>query len=114
MASEGTGSEISPQEAADLLHRLITESIKVQAVFTSGMVITTVNGLIRLGPSDTVCVAHGKDPGTPMLVFAPSSAVSRRYGDDRAFSQIPAGPRLSSALVFVMPDKSQVAIFEIA
>jgi hypothetical protein len=117
MSSQGTGSPITQEEANDLLHKLITESTKVQAVFVSGSGVTaTVPGLLKRRPEGDFVVFEREEPGTPMFIFNPSLATSLRYGDNRAFSSRPptASLRFTSALIFVLPDGSQVALFEIA
>jgi hypothetical protein len=117
MSSQGTGSPITQEEANDLLHKLITESTKVQAVFVSGSGVTaTVPGRLKSRPEGNFAVFEREEPGTPMFIFNPSFATSRRYGDNRAFSNPPpnASPRFTSALIFILPDGSQVALFAIA
>jgi hypothetical protein len=122
MSSRGTGADISTQEANDLLHKLITESTKVQAAF--GGVIPGLSfilgGALKISPDKgPVWVTAGGLAG-PHISFDPSQAVSRKYGDLRAFPQtadaaVAAGaPRLVSAVVFVFGDTSQLSLFEIA
>jgi hypothetical protein len=117
MSSPGTGAEITAQDADDLLHKLMTESTKVRAVFISGSgVIATVAGLLKKFPSGGLAVEERPVMGGPLIIFNPALAISRRYGDDRAFPALlpMLGPRLNSALVFVLPDGSQLALFELA
>lgn len=117
MSSEGTGAEISPEDAISLLHKLITESIKVQAMFVSGAGVTAaVSGLVKVA-GDSVGIVERNERGSPTILFDPARATSRRYGDRRAFSAVlesSGGAVLESALVFVLPDGSQLALFEIA
>ena len=116
MSSQGTGADISPQEASDLLHKWITESAKVQAMFVSAAGVTaTVSGLLKLAPNGDCFVRDRPEVGTPLIGFNPSKASSRKYGDSRAFPgpSVP-GVRFLSALVFVLLDGSQLALFEIA
>ncbi|HEY6348389.1 MAG TPA: hypothetical protein VI636_03165 [Candidatus Angelobacter sp.] len=115
MSSEGTGADISPQEADDLLHKFITESTKVMAMFVSGAGVTaSVVGLIKTSSDGDCFIRERPEVGTPLIAFNPSRAVSRKYGDTRAFPapSVP-GMRFASALVFVLPDGSQLAIFEV-
>jgi hypothetical protein len=120
MSSPGTGSDITPKDANDLLHKLITESIKVEATYSSGSVGLTasVRGLVSLAPDGTLWITERSEIGTPHIAFNPSLAVIRKYGDRRAFK--PGGrassvtPRLTSALCFVFADRSQVGLFEIS
>jgi hypothetical protein len=119
--SSGTGSDVTLEEAKDLLHKLITESIKVQAVITSPSgVAATVPGLVKGSPDGDLFVLVEQRPGEPMISFNPSEALSRKYGDRRAFSgpspelELHGAPRLTSALIFLFRDGVQVALFEIA
>lgn len=117
MPSSGTGSDISGQEANDLLHRLITESIKVQSVFNGrGGVAATVPGFVSCPTTDVVLVTEGGNVAAPSLSFGLKDVVKFKYGDDRAFPSrdIPGAPRRVSALIFVYPDDTQVGLFEIA
>ena len=117
MSSRGTGADITLGEANDLLHKLITESTKVQVVFASGPgVVATVAGVLKLVPDGSVCVTERNEVGTPLIIFKPEAASSRTYGDNRAFpgKTFPGGPFLSSALVFIFRDGSQIALFEMA
>jgi hypothetical protein len=119
MSSPGTGSDITPQEANDLLARLITESVKVQAIFAGrGGVSASVAGLVRVAPDGTLWVIERDEVGAPHIAFDPRIAVSRKYGDTRAFAppdrgSFPGMPPLISAICFVFPDTSQLSLFEI-
>jgi len=113
----GTGSDISERDAADLLHKLITESLRVQALFqASGAVAAGLVGHVFIGPDRLVWVRQGEERSEPFLRFDPAQASGFKYGDTRAFPDIPipGNLRLASALVFLYPDDSQVALFEIA
>ena len=119
MSSEGTGSPISQQDAMDLLHKLITESTKVMALFTSteGRVRASLEGIIRLGPDGTLWVVEQADKIGPMICFDPSLFVVRKYGDARSMSDkgdTPFGMRFRSALSFVFEGGSTLALFEVA
>jgi hypothetical protein len=119
MPSSGTGADISRAEAEDLLHKLITESIKVQAVFHGrGGVGAALCGLVKARSTDEIVVTEGGETTAPSLFFGLKDVASFKYGDDRVFPgakpSLPGAPRLSSALVFVYPDGTQIALFEIA
>jgi len=79
-----------------------------------------LGGALKISPDKgPVWVTAGGLAG-PHISFDPSQAVSRKYGDLRAFPQtadaaVAAGaPRLVSAVVFVFGDTSQLSLFEIA
>jgi hypothetical protein len=112
----GTGADISERDAADLLHKLITESLRVQALFLgSGSVATGLVGRVFIGPDRLVWVRQGEERSEPFLRFDPAQATGFKYGDTRAFPNIPipGDLQLESALVFLFPDGSQMALFEI-
>lgn len=117
MPSPGTGADISERDAADLLHKLITESIRVQALFLGcDSVATGLVGRVFIGPDHMVWVRPGEERSEPFLRFDPAAAVGFKYGDTRAFPNIPipGDLRLASALIFIFPDQTQMALFEIA
>ncbi len=120
MSSPGSGSDITEQEANDLLHKLITESTKVQVVFSAvGGISAIMQGAPKLLPDGTVCIAGGTDFSSPQVIFDPRLAVSRKYGDRRAFSRPPrhleerGAPSLESALFFGFKDGSQLLLLAI-
>jgi len=117
MSSSGTGARITKEEATDLLHKLITESTKVQAAFGSGAgVVATVAGITKLGPDGSIAVMP-KDAvvGAPTLSFKLSEVVVYTYADARAMPDngrtTPDGPTFSFALCFVLRDGSQFSLF---
>jgi hypothetical protein len=117
MTSTGSGADISEREAADLLHKLITESIRVQALFLGpGSVATGLVGYVFLGPDHLIWVRPGANRSEPFMRFNPATATAFKYGDTRAFPDIPipGDLRLESALIFGFSDGSQMALFEIA
>ncbi len=119
MSSEGSGSPISAQDAIDLLHKLMMESTKVLAVFTStvGKVRASVEGVIRSAPNATFWVVELDRVRGPMIAFDPTSFVIRKYGDERSMldkGETPFGIRFRSLLTFVFEDGSKLAIFEFA
>ena len=64
MPARETTSEITRREADDLLHRLISESIKVPAVFMGRVSITAaITGFVSSLSSDMVGVTEGKTVG---------------------------------------------------
>jgi hypothetical protein len=117
MSSSGTASDITAQDASDLLHKLITESTKVQVAFRSAMgVVATLAGVITVAHEGQFCI-QGRDEVPPSLVmFTPSLASVYKYGDHRAFTPdtLAIGPSFASALTFVFADNSTLTLFEIA
>lgn len=117
MPSSGTGADISERDAADLLHKLITEQSTVQALFLgNGSVASGLVGRVFIGPDRMVWVRQGEERSEPFMRFDPAAAAGFKYGDTRAFPNIPipGDLRLASALIFIFPDETQVALFEIA
>ena len=118
MSSQGTGSDISRQEANDLLHKLITESTKVQAMFVGrGGVTTAVCGTVSCPQEGVVLVSERRSSTDASLCFGLKDVAAFKYGDTRAFpgsSTVPHTPHLNSALCFVYPDGARVVLFEIA
>jgi hypothetical protein len=117
MSSTGSGADISERDAADLLHKLITESIRVQALFLGPRSVATgLVGRVFIGPDQLIWVRPGENRSEPFLRFDPATATGFKYGDTRAFPDIPipGDLRLSSALIFVFSDGSQMALFELA
>lgn len=117
MSTAGSGADISERDAADLLHKLITESIRVQALYLGqGSVATGLVGRVFIGPDQLIWVREGENRSEPFLRFDPSAAASFKYGDTRAFPDIPipGDLRLASALIFIYADGSQMSLFEIA
>ncbi|SRR6266496_3358121 len=78
-------SEMSPSEARDFLHKLITESTKVQAVVfvPSSGIKSFLSGRLYPAPDGSVVVLERKDAKSPMLGFEPARALSVWYGDER-------------------------------
>jgi hypothetical protein len=112
-----TTSEITRHEADDLLHRLISESIKVLAVFMGRVSITAaITGFVSSLPSDMVGITEGKTVGDSSLSFSFTDVSSFQYRNRQAFSCLtspPGAPGLISALILVYPDGSQVVLFEV-
>lgn len=119
MSSPGTGSDISEQVVADLLHKLMTESAKVQAIFTcpTAGVQAVVSGVLRRRESDGTLWVMDLDDLLfgPKLRIDPFLAVVRKYGDDRAMRPSPDDmPKFTSALSFIFADGSTLGLFEFA
>jgi hypothetical protein len=118
MSSQGTGSDITRQDANDLLQRLITETIKVQAVFMGrGSVAAKTIGFVNRPENDVIGVTEGKVVTDSSLSFGLTEVVGFKYGDSRSLpglTPIPGAPLFASALCFVYPDGAQVILFEIA
>ena len=110
MPSPGTAADISAQDANDLLQKLITESANVQAVFWG-------RGDVSSRPVDGVVqITEGKGLDSASLSFGLRDVIKFKYADNRAFpsADVPGVPRRLSALIFVYPDDTQVALFELA
>ncbi len=120
MSSGGTGSEIEADDANDLLHKLITESTKVQVAFVSmGGISLFMQGVLKAHSDGKVCVAASWEFCSPQFIFSPRLAVSRKYADKRAFPppsrrlEEAGAPSVESGLCFVFEDGSQLVLFEI-
>jgi hypothetical protein len=116
MSSPGTASDISPQEAADLLHKLITESTKLQVTFRgSNGVSAGLVGVIGMGAPDLVVAKPDTAPDdAPFVSFKPGLATVFKYAAGLAIPDLPNSPRFSSALALIYPDDSQIALMEFA
>jgi len=116
MSSPGVEANISVSEAADLLHKLRTESAKVQVLFHGRAGLAAqVTGFVQPGPLGLVVIKPSEDVEDPFFVFNPNAATSFKYADNFALppSTTPGRSRLLSSLIFIYPDQSQVTIFEI-
>jgi len=113
MSSRGTGSDITLQEAIDLLHKLMTESTKVVAnVGTRSGVRSSVFGSIKLAPDETLAVTGDERPIPSAVLFDPRLAVRRTYGDNRSMFTPGEVPVFVSALCFEFDDGSSLCLFE--
>jgi len=112
-----SSAPLKPQEAIDLLHKLRTDSTKVQAAFlVPGSHITVhVRGLVT-PHEDTWEIGGGTDSASPSLQFDFRWANGASYGDRRAFSGTPHESffdfGFSSALAITFPD-SVLMLFEV-
>jgi hypothetical protein len=81
MSSSGTGAEITPMEAHDLLNKLMTESTKVQIMLSTPCGLTAgVLGTLVPTPSGGVAVVLDRNPPlTTFVGFKPSLAVQQTY-----------------------------------
>jgi hypothetical protein len=109
------GTDIPAQEAADLLLKLILERTIVQAVFVSSSSSTAaLIGVVYPAPGGTAVVKPARETQQPILRFDPSAATSFRLGDGRVLPEGAfRGHRVTSALCFCYPDKTQVALLEL-
>src|ERR1700691_445580 len=118
MSTPGTAAELSPQEASDLLHKLLTEGTKVKAVFARkgnpvGMSppVAWVTGTFRLGHAGILMVSPDADGRDFALTFEPRAAASVRCRDKRVL-RAPEHSRLLSGLIFSYEDYL-VVLFEV-
>jgi hypothetical protein len=119
MASSQLGNvdDLTVPESIVLLHRLSTESTKVQLMFTSSSgVLFTAQGTLKSLEGGQFGVA--REDGSSSLQFNPSLAVTRKFGDSRAL-RLTTFPRLvkpgeltlTSALLFAFSDGSKLAFW---
>ena len=86
MPPQGTGSDITRQDANDLLQRLITEAIKVEAIFIGrGSVAAKTIGVVSRPENDVIGVTEGKVATDSSLSFGLTEVVGFKYGDSRSF-----------------------------
>jgi hypothetical protein len=118
--SSGTGGKINPQEANQLLHKWISEGVKVEVFLSTPCSIQAIiTGSIEFDPNGNLCVIASDDADSPLFIrFDPSVAIHRNYGDARvampgSLAEL-GGPRLASVLYFTLADGSLVSLAEIA
>jgi hypothetical protein len=88
-----TTSEITRHQADDLLRRLISESIKVLAVFMGRISITAaITGFVSSLPSDMVGITEGKTVGDSSLSFSLTDVSSFQYRNRQAFPRLTSPP----------------------
>jgi hypothetical protein len=120
MDSAPSPSPMTPQEASDLLHKFITESINVHVMFfaPASDVRLFIRGFVEALPDGTFRLAQDKDPASPRVFFDPRRSSGARYGDGRAFAGTPPEgffkKDFSSALIFLFPDGSVLVLFEVS
>lgn len=116
MSTPGVEADISVSEAADLLHKLRTESAKVQVLFHGrGGLAAGVTGFVLPGPFGLVVIKPSDEAEDPFFIFNPHVATSFKYAHNSSLPPlpIPGQSRLISSLLFIYPDQSQITIFEI-
>ena len=109
-----SSSQVSPSEALDLLHKLITESTKVQACILGDGFTSVVIGRLEVDPSGKIIVKDRDEPNSPFIVFDLSRAFSVRYGEARGDS-VGAGVfrrDFTSAMAFQFKNGGTVTLFE--
>src|SRR2546425_6705952 len=80
-----SSTPLTPQEASDLLHKLMTDSIIVQASFLvpgSGVTVH-VRGLVTFHDGKVV-IGAAPDPASPSVHFDFGRTTGASYGDRRA------------------------------
>jgi hypothetical protein len=116
MPSSGSSTDITRQDANDLLQKFISERIRVQAVFVGrGSVSASTAGFVKRREDGMVGVSEG-NVNDPCICFGLTDVSCFKYGDNRIFaerSNLPGAPHFASALLFVYPDGTQIALFEI-
>lgn len=116
MPSSGTASDISPQDARDLLSKFITESTKLQVVFrTSNNISAGLHGVLGAASTTMLIVKPDNSPDAPFLAFMPGAAVGFRYaaGSTIPDAPLPPGLRFTSGLVLIYSVSSQVYLLEL-
>jgi hypothetical protein len=114
-----SSSRLTLQETVDLLHKLMTDSVIVQAAFLvpGSRVTVHVRGLVVFH-EDKVEIGGGEDVDSASLRFELDSVTGATYGDRRAFSGTEHEGlfptfRFSSALSIYFHD-SVLILFEVA
>jgi hypothetical protein len=111
-------SQLTPQEVDDLLHKFITESTNMQAMFFSPVsgVRVFLRGFVKLRSDGSLQVAKDTESTSPRILCDLGRYSSALYGDERAFKgTVPENffkTGLSSALGFVFRDGSILVLFE--
>jgi len=112
------GTEISVQEAVDLLHRLREETAQVQAIYACADGVSWVlRGIVRSPIEDGLwAIASQHETMGSALSFDVSSTTVRQFGDEAALSVASAFPfrfHFVSALIFGFGDGSTLSLFEL-
>lgn len=111
-------SDISAVEAKAHLQKLITESTKVQAVFTANGVDVSVTGKLWLNPAGQYCVSEGGSD--PYIAVDPRKFSGCKFCDKASIPDfsppmtLTNSPEFSCALVFTFKDGSLLALLESA
>jgi hypothetical protein len=119
MSSQGTGSDITLQDAIDLLHKLMTEATKVVAILSAPPRLkASVAGKVKLAPDDSIWVVDEQCLPPHFISFDPRLAIRRTYGDTRTMPPIPEEApkglpsRFASSLCFVFAEGMSLCLFE--
>jgi len=108
MSSRGTGSDITLEDAIDLLHKLATESTKVVALLdVPNRIGACVCGLVRGAEDGTIWVTDEELMPPPLIKFDPRLATRRTYGDRRTI--LPRQSHCLSSSVHAL--KARCALF---
>ncbi len=117
----GTGADLTLQESLDLLHKLMTESTKVLAAYSDagGSIWAAMQGMVKVAPDGRFGVMRGAGFDASSILFDPTKAVVRKWGDVRVLQSPPqhlmdaGAPNLDSALIFGFSDGASIALFEL-
>jgi hypothetical protein len=112
------GTDISVQEAVDLLHKLREESVQVQAIYAgSGGVSSVFRGIVRPPIENGLwSIVSLQDTAGSALSFDLNLATERRFGDESSMSGAVSFPfrfHFVSALSFGFGDGSTLFLFEL-
>jgi hypothetical protein len=117
MSSEGTATDISSEDAAMLLHKLIAESTKLQAWLRSANgSMAGVHGTLGRSSATQLVVKPDASPDAPFIAFDLAGAERFRYAAGRAIPDVPRPPgvRFASTLSLIYTDSSQIILMELA
>jgi hypothetical protein len=114
----GVPADLSPQEASDMLHKLLTESTRIKAVLARNGYPQTgikqpaawVVGKLRSGDAGRLMVCPDTGCDDFAIVFEPGKASSVKYGDERVLTA-PENSGFQSVLTFYYGDHL-VALFD--
>jgi hypothetical protein len=125
MSTPRTPTELSSQEASDLLHKLLSESTRIKAVLIfngfpqNGVWPPTaqLTGTLQKLPEEMLTVLSDDGGITASLTFDPRAATSVTWGDGRVLPSpstpaVPGFPRILSGLFFKY-EVYAVVLFEI-
>lgn len=102
----------------------MTESTTVQAIYASaaGRVWVATQGVVKVVADGRFGVIRGAGFDASSILFDPAKALTRKWGDARAFQSAPpqpqhlkeaGAPSLASALCFLFSDGASIALFEL-
>jgi hypothetical protein len=114
-----SSENMTPEEVNDLLHKLMTESIKVLASFERKVcgVTASLVGLVEVFADGRVRIGSGI-PSEPLIVFRLSVPSICTYADSRVLKGLPGKAEFFNAhfvalLTFRFEDGSVLSLFEI-